>query len=104
MRQGKKAVHLGVGFYLTFVCRMMSTWLYQFWFFSFKTAKYWNRGPRFWNADRLRFMDHQLINLPSLPATPDMGMWDPTSLAMANDTSSSNVGAAETRAISEPSP
>jgi hypothetical protein len=33
----------------------MSTWLYQFWFFSFKTAKYWGRGPRDWVADFLGF-------------------------------------------------
>jgi hypothetical protein len=33
----------------------MSTWLYQFWFFSFKTAKYWGQGPRNWFADILGF-------------------------------------------------
>ena len=26
----------------------MSTWLYQFWFFPFKTVKHWGRGPRGW--------------------------------------------------------
>lgn len=33
----------------------MSTWLYQFWLFSFKTAKYWGQGPRDWVADMLGF-------------------------------------------------
>jgi hypothetical protein len=33
----------------------MFTWLYQFWLFSFKTTKYWGRGPRDWFADILGF-------------------------------------------------
>ncbi|KAL8741566.1 MAG: hypothetical protein Q9190_005837 [Brigantiaea leucoxantha] len=33
----------------------MSKWLYQFWFYSFKTAKHWGRGPRFWDAAKLGF-------------------------------------------------
>src|SRR5436190_5760441 len=35
--------------------RVMTTWLYQFWLFSFTTAKYWGRGPRNWTADALGF-------------------------------------------------
>ena len=31
----------------------MSTWLYHFWLFSFKTAKHWGRGPQTWTADIL---------------------------------------------------
>ena len=31
----------------------MSTWLYHFWLFSFKTAKHWGRGPQRWTADIL---------------------------------------------------
>ena len=31
----------------------MSTWLYDFWLFSFKTAKHWGRGPQTWTADIL---------------------------------------------------
>ena len=31
----------------------MSTWLYDFWLFSFKTAKHWGRGPQIWTADIL---------------------------------------------------
>ena len=33
----------------------MSTWLYQFWLFSFRTAKNWGRGPRDWTANLLSF-------------------------------------------------
>ncbi|KAL8795175.1 MAG: hypothetical protein Q9195_002330 [Heterodermia aff. obscurata] len=29
----------------------MSTWLYHFWLFSFKTAKHWGRGPQTWTAE-----------------------------------------------------
>ncbi len=47
----------------------MSTWLYQFWLFSFKTAKYWGRGPRDWFADLLYFGRDGVENFP-LPASP----------------------------------
>jgi hypothetical protein len=33
----------------------MSSWLYQFWLFGFKTAKHWGNGPRYWNANLLGF-------------------------------------------------
>jgi len=33
----------------------MSTWLYQFWLYSFTTAKYWGQGPRTWTANNLGF-------------------------------------------------
>ena len=35
--------------------RIMSTWLYQYWFYCFKTAKNWGRGPREWNVESLLF-------------------------------------------------
>lgn len=50
----------------------MSTWLYHFWLFSFKTAKHWGRGPQVWTADILgidKFGPGKLI-LDSSPATP----------------------------------
>lgn len=47
----------------------MSTWLYQFWFFSFKTAKYWGRGPRDWFADLLAFGRDGVDIFPA-PASP----------------------------------
>jgi hypothetical protein len=33
----------------------MSSWLYQFWLFAFKTAKHWGVGPRYWDASLLGF-------------------------------------------------
>jgi hypothetical protein len=33
----------------------MSTWCHQFWLFSYKTAKYWGRGPRVWTPNLLAF-------------------------------------------------
>ncbi|KAF2176616.1 hypothetical protein K469DRAFT_678410 [Zopfia rhizophila CBS 207.26] len=33
----------------------LSKWLYQYWYFSFKTAKHWGRGPRAWTARNLDF-------------------------------------------------
>lgn len=42
----------------------MSTWLYQFWFFSFKTAKYWGQGPRDWVADILGFVRNEVEVFP----------------------------------------
>ena len=50
----------------------MSTWLYQFWFHGFKTAKHWGRGPRRWTADLLGFDTIQAVSpLPS-PVSPRM--------------------------------
>lgn len=47
----------------------MSTWLYQFWLFSFHTAKNWGRGPRNWTADLLGFNDMQGISSPNTPGS-----------------------------------
>lgn len=35
--------------------KTLSKWLYQYWYFGFKTAKHWGRGPRAWTADNLDF-------------------------------------------------
>lgn len=37
----------------------MSSYLYQFWFFAFKTAKNWGFGPRYWNANSLDFSNFE---------------------------------------------
>ena len=37
----------------------MSTWLYHFWFFAFKTAKHWGHGPLKWDAELLAFDRYQ---------------------------------------------
>ncbi|KAL9608829.1 MAG: hypothetical protein Q9167_006347 [Letrouitia subvulpina] len=34
----------------------MSKWLYQYWLYSFKTAKHWGSGPRSWDANKLGFV------------------------------------------------
>ncbi len=36
----------------------MSTWMYQYWFFAFKTAKFWGWGPQNWTADLLGFDEY----------------------------------------------
>jgi hypothetical protein len=36
----------------------MTDWMHQFWLFSFKTAKSWNRGPHRWNASLLGFDEY----------------------------------------------
>jgi hypothetical protein len=46
----------------------MSSWLYQFWFFAFKTAKNWGFGPRDWNANLLDFGSLETL-FPDMPAT-----------------------------------
>lgn len=48
----------------------MSTWLYQFWVYAFKTAKYWGRGPRDWTLDLLRFEQFKTAGLVQSPRSP----------------------------------
>ena len=50
----------------------MSTWMYQFWLFSFKTAKHWGRGPQDWTADILGFHKYRARRAigGSVPCTP----------------------------------
>ena len=57
----------------------MSTWMYQFWYFSFKTAKHWGRGPQDWTADALGFNDYyqQKLISGSSPNTPGMSVDTP---------------------------
>ena len=50
----------------------MSTWLYQFWFHGFKTAKHWGRGPQRWTADLLRFDAIHAASPAPLPISPNM--------------------------------
>ncbi|KAL6712976.1 hypothetical protein ACLMJK_009531 [Lecanora helva] len=59
----------------------LSTWMYQFWFFCFKTAKHWGRGPHDWTADLLnfnKFIQQNLISYSS-PAAPGQDANIPTS-------------------------
>lgn len=48
----------------------MSEWLYQYWFFCFKTAKNWGRGPPAWTARLLDFARFHPNSRRSLPGTP----------------------------------
>jgi hypothetical protein len=68
----------------------MSTWLYQFWLFSFRTAKNWGRGPRNWTADLLGFDNFQETipnlspNTHGLTDTPNDTMHSPRSIAASD--------------------
>ena len=48
----------------------MSEWLYQYWFFCFKTTKNWGRGPEAWTAELLDFTQFDTHIPRSLPGTP----------------------------------
>ncbi|CAN9243276.1 unnamed protein product [Alternaria sp. RS040] len=50
--------------------RTLSDWLYQYWFFCFKTAKHWGKGPRIWTAELLNFNQYLSTARPSLPGSP----------------------------------
>ncbi|KAF7942804.1 uncharacterized protein EAE97_006258 [Botrytis byssoidea] len=49
----------------------LTTWLYQFWLFSFMTAKYWGVGPRNWTSDMLEFDRYRDEVSPCLSNTPN---------------------------------
>ena len=59
----------------------MSTWMYQFWLFSYKTAKHWGRGPQDWTADILGFDNYNQWTTISIssPSTPGAGIGTPAS-------------------------
>ncbi|KAB2107474.1 hypothetical protein AG0111_0g3754 [Alternaria gaisen] len=50
--------------------RTLSDWLHQYWFFCFKTAKHWGKGPKRWTAELLNFDQYHSTAPSSLPATP----------------------------------
>jgi len=75
--------------------------MYQFWLFSFKTAKHWGHGPQDWTAAILRFDDYQqrsLVSIPS-PNTPTSGIGTPaaTNPPMDDIASDSPDSGAETK-------
>jgi hypothetical protein len=63
----------------------MSSWLYQFWFYAFKTAKYWGRGPQNWTADILRFDKYEGRGLAPSPNTPGHDVSTPASAPTPGD-------------------
>ena len=72
----------------------MSTWLYHFWLFSFKTAKHWGHGPREWTADILdidKFGPGKLI-LESSPTTPAADPDTPMSISRNDATNNNSTG------------
>jgi hypothetical protein len=54
----------------------MSEWLYQYWFFCFKTAKHWGKGPTAWTAELLNFDSFSPRTQHSLPGTPQEPLHD----------------------------
>ncbi|KAF2791863.1 hypothetical protein K505DRAFT_247960 [Melanomma pulvis-pyrius CBS 109.77] len=61
--------------------KVFSTWMYEFWYFGFITAKHWGRGPRHWTVDDL-WQDFQYATSPGLLApTPTAHLYslDPRS-------------------------
>lgn len=55
--------------------------MYQFWLFSFKTAKHWGRGPQDWTAEILGLDDYRQRTVISIssPSTPGMSVDVPAS-------------------------
>ena len=55
--------------------------MYQFWLFSFKTAKHWGRGPQGWTAEILGFDDYHQRGTISIssPNTPGVNVGTPAS-------------------------
>jgi hypothetical protein len=54
----------------------MSEWLYQYWFFCFKTVKHWGKGPTAWTAELLNFDSFSPRTQHSLPGTPQEPLHD----------------------------
>ena len=82
------------------VISTMSTWMYQFWLFSFKTAKHWGRGPQNWTADILGFQDYRQRTTISIssPNTPGAGVGTPASqFTPSNDGLANNNAESDTR-------
>lgn len=86
------------------VISTMSTWMYQFWLFSFKTAKHWGRGPQNWTADILGFQNyHQRTTISiSSPSTPGANVGTPASQMTPRSEELANAHAEG--APSQPSP
>lgn len=61
--------------------------MYQFWLFSFKTAKHWGRGPQDWTAGILGFDDYRQRTTISIssPNTPGMGVDIPASQSIPRE-------------------
>ncbi|RYP46237.1 hypothetical protein DL768_007504 [Monosporascus sp. mg162] len=52
------------------------TWLHDRWMYSFMTAKYWGKGPRYWTAQTIEFKtgaDKRLLESPTLSESHGYG-------------------------------
>lgn len=67
------------------VFSITSSWLYQFWLYAFKTAKYWGRGPQNWTADILRFDKYEGRGIVPSPNTPGHDVSTPGSAPTPGD-------------------
>ncbi|CAG8977660.1 hypothetical protein HYALB_00006610 [Hymenoscyphus albidus] len=56
---------------------ILTTWLYQFWLFSFETAKHWGHGPLEWNAEILDFDRYKDTQISSTTDTPMLNIGTP---------------------------
>jgi len=83
--------------------RVLTTYMYQFWLFAFKTAKYWGHGPREWTADLLEFDRFKDKDLPthSSPNTPRSNVGTPAYAATPRSEGSAGL---LSRLSSHPSP
>ena len=58
---------------------MVSSWLYEFWFFAFKTAKSWSHGPLSWDAVSLNFSSYSTGTPMTIPNSPILDVRSPPS-------------------------
>jgi hypothetical protein len=53
--------------------RALTTWLYQFWLFSYKTVKHWGSGPTEWTRETLEFHKYGDKRSAHSPSTSAIG-------------------------------
>ena len=81
--------------------RTLSKWLYQYWYFGFKTAKHWGRGPRAWTADNLNF-GHNILSLDG--PSPNTNANSPVGIFHSSVNSPGNWNHHRTHASNIPNP
>ncbi|KAI9660396.1 MAG: hypothetical protein M1821_009746 [Bathelium mastoideum] len=63
--------------------KLAITWLHQYWYFAFKTAKHWGRGPLTWTANILGFDQMQrsspILSAAALHSPGSFGRTSPAS-------------------------
>ncbi|KAI1371945.1 hypothetical protein F4677DRAFT_449947 [Hypoxylon crocopeplum] len=69
--------------------RLTTTWLHDFWIYSFMTAKYWGRGPKIWTKsliDFKSFSGHPCPSTPDRPIDQEGPSGSPSSMAINSPT------------------